>query len=45
MKSFKERRSVKFNMDLFKNENIRKKYADSIDIHLKDRRAENIETD
>lgn len=45
MKRLKERKSLKFNVDLFKNENIRKKYADSIDIHLKDSRAGNIETD
>lgn len=45
MQSLKKRKSVKFHVDQFKNENIRKKYADSIDLHLKDCRAENIETD
>ncbi|CAI6356905.1 unnamed protein product [Macrosiphum euphorbiae] len=45
MISLKKRKSVKFNVDQFKNENIIKKYADSIDLHLKDCRAENKETD
>jgi hypothetical protein len=46
MKSLKEKKGAKFNVDLLKNENIRKKkYADSIDRHLNYRRAGNIETD
>jgi len=45
MKRLKEKKSVKFNVDLLKNENVRKKYTDSIDVKLNGKRVGNIETD
>lgn len=36
---------MKFNVDLLKNENVRKKYTDSINVKLYGRRVGNIETD
>lgn len=42
-KRLMKRKSIKFNIDLLKNENIRNKYTSSIDIHLKDNNVRNIE--